>query len=391
MAERYPNDAELLALTEDVPTGVPYIPTGATPYHLLYRRMLHRLLRATERANDLRVYQDGDLSVGVRAGRCFVMDDVVVFNGAQQVELDASTTTWLWLDAQGQVQSSGEGLPSDRGTFISLARVITSASTIDSITDLRGEAMLASPSPSTLGLTATADEINRALDGASSDVTAGALNFLCAGPTSPADIFHRHEQMYNDVAGEAAFRLINPNSSEQANVALRFSLTAHTSGDTRIELDRETGWLRQRQFEGPSYYLLGAVHEQYRHAGELIADDTDELVGVASITGEVVDVVLSLGKNLQSDDDDDTCLARVKVNDIELCDTNPALRVIDGAGMRSTAQGHGIAATIKGDGTQMVQRGDVITLDLLRTVNGTVAQQAEDVVVLIVIRALGPA
>src|SRR5690554_4821562 len=114
-AERYPSDAALLALTEDETTGVPYIPTGATPYHLLYRRMLHRLLRATERANDLRVYQSGDLSVGVRAGRCFVADDAVTFAGAEHIALDANGTTWLWLDEQGAVQTSNEGLPSDRG------------------------------------------------------------------------------------------------------------------------------------------------------------------------------------------------------------------------------------------------------------------------------------
>ncbi len=65
MSERYPSDATLLALSQDDATGVEYIPTGRSPYYLEFRKMLYRLLRATERANDLRVHQDGDLTAGV--------------------------------------------------------------------------------------------------------------------------------------------------------------------------------------------------------------------------------------------------------------------------------------------------------------------------------------
>ncbi|MEX1017513.1 MAG: hypothetical protein WDZ31_12290 [Phycisphaeraceae bacterium] len=390
MNERYPDDASLLALTQDETTGVPYIPTGASPYHLLFRRMLHRLLRASERANDLRVYQDGDLSVGVRPGRCFVADQAVTFEGAQAITLDASATTWLWLDDQGDVQTSDAGLPANRGTFIPLARVDTGAATIESVTDLRGEAMLASVSAGALGITATADEINQALDGIDATVTAMALNFLCDGPSSTADALHRHLQTYQSVDGEAAFRIINASSSEQASVALRLSLPSHTAGDTRLELDADTGWLRQRQATGPSYYLLGTVHEQYRHAGTLAASATGRLLGVAPIAGEVIDVVLSVGDNLQTDDNDDNLRARVKVNGVDLCTSDPTITVADGAGFRSTAQGAGDSAVLKDDGTQMVACGDLLTLDLLRTADGSVSAEASDVVVLLVIRALGP-
>ena len=59
MAEIYPSDAELNALLEDAETGVEYIPSGTTPYYVHFRKLLYRLLLATKRANDLRVYKEG--------------------------------------------------------------------------------------------------------------------------------------------------------------------------------------------------------------------------------------------------------------------------------------------------------------------------------------------
>lgn len=391
MDERHPDDATLLALTQDEATGVPYIPTGASPYHLLFRRMLHRLLRAAERANDLRVYQVDDLSVSVRPGRCFVASQPVAFDGEASIPVDPDATTWLWLDEQGQVQADHAALPEDRGTFIPLAKIIAGPTAIESITDLRGEAMLSAASAATMGITASADEINRALDGASEDVTAIALSFLCAGPTSTVDALHRHEQMLIDTDAEAGFRLINPNSGDQAAVALRFALPGHFSGDTRLEMDRDTGWLRQRRPNGPAYYLLGVVHVQRQHEGQLTTDQVGKLIGAAPLAGEVVDVALSLGANLETNDNDDHIRARVKVNGDELCTLDPSISVADGPGFRSTAQSDGAAAIVKDDGTQMLTAGDVLSLDLLRTANGTVTSEASDVVVLVTLRPLGPA
>jgi hypothetical protein len=79
MSERYPDDAALLALESDAATGVEYIPTGRSPYYLEFRKLVQRLLLAAERANDLRVYQDGDLSIGVRPGRCLIQNAAVTF------------------------------------------------------------------------------------------------------------------------------------------------------------------------------------------------------------------------------------------------------------------------------------------------------------------------
>ena len=64
MSEVYPSDNELLNLLTDNETGVEYIATGQSPYYLQFRRMLYRLLQATRRANDLRVYNEGGLDIG---------------------------------------------------------------------------------------------------------------------------------------------------------------------------------------------------------------------------------------------------------------------------------------------------------------------------------------
>ena len=69
MAEVYPSDSELLDLLADSETGVEYIPTGTAPYYLHFRKLLYRLLLATKRANDFRVYDEGGLSVGIKPGR----------------------------------------------------------------------------------------------------------------------------------------------------------------------------------------------------------------------------------------------------------------------------------------------------------------------------------
>ena len=165
MPELHPDDATLLALASDPATGVEYIPTGASPYYLAFRRMLHRLLRATERANDLRVYRVGELSVGVRPGRCVINAAPIDFAGAEPVAIPAGGETWLYLDAQGSLRTEASGFPTDRATFVPLARVVADSGAITEIEDRRGEAFLQTTGTSQLGLTATAEEINRALDG----------------------------------------------------------------------------------------------------------------------------------------------------------------------------------------------------------------------------------
>jgi len=82
MAEVYPSDNELLNLQSEGETGVEYIPTGTAPYYLHFRRLLHRLLLATRRANDLRVYDEGGLDIGVKPGKFWLGTNLIGFAGS---------------------------------------------------------------------------------------------------------------------------------------------------------------------------------------------------------------------------------------------------------------------------------------------------------------------
>ena len=388
MVERYPDDAVLLAIEADGATGVEYIPTGKTPYHLEFRRMLQRLLLAAQRANDLRVFQDGELTLGVRAGRCFVGGAARVFDGAQAVDVPLNTTTFLWLDGEAALQS-GESLPADRTQFIPLAQVTTDGSTITSLTDLRGEAFLYSPALASLGLTATPEEINRALAGAAESVTAGALGRLTGGGGSTADSDHRHLQSAQDVAGQAYFSIVNISADPAANIVLAWSLPNRLLDAPTLAPNLANGFLQQA-YDGVSFNLVGAVHAQFTHESALTASLTGKLLGGAPVSGRIVDVILSVGGNIASSNGADGVSATVKKNGVIVTTTSPAITAADGAGFRSTDRGDGTAAVMKSDGSELVERGDVLTVDLTRTASGTVSSEATDVVVLAVIRVDRP-
>lgn len=388
MAERYPDDAALLALVEDEATGVAYIETGKTPYHLEFRRMLQRLLLAGSRANDLRVYQDGDLTIGVRGGRCFMDGAAVAFAGAVGIAISPGGTTYVWIDDAGTIQTGGDW-PTDRTQFIALAEVIADSSLITSLTDRRGEAFLYNPTVESLGLTATTLEINRALAGAGVTVTAGALDRLTGGASSNADVDHRHLQSAQDVAGDAFFSLVNVSADVSAAMMLAWSLPNRLIDATTLGPNVSTGYLEQ-SFDGETFSLVGSVHAQFVHEGALGASVTGKAMGVTPVTGRVVDVVLSVGSNIVSSTGADGISATVKKNGVAVTTTSPAITATDGGGFRSTDQGDGSSAAMKSDGSELTQRGDVLTVDLTRAAAGTVSSEAMDVVVLVVIRADQP-
>jgi len=389
MAERYPEDAALLALTQDAQTGVEYIPTGKSPYHLEFRKLLQRTLLACERANDLRVYQEGDLTIGVRPGRCLIQDNAIDFAGQEGVAVDDSSTTHVWLDDAGQLQTGESGLPADRTTFLPLAQVVADATAITSINDLRGEGFLLVPTLALLGLTATADEVNQALDGINATVDAWALNVLTGGPTSTADSEHRHLSVWQDADSEVLFSLYNNNAGSNANVGLHMGLPSVLNDGVILSQDRGHGFLKQR-YEGTTYFLVGTVHAQFVHEGDLLASLAGKLIGVVPIDGTVSAVVMSVGTNIESDTSTDGVSATVKVNGTAVASTDPSISDADAAGFRSTAQGDGVAAVIKTDGTQDVLRGDVLTVDITRSVAGAVTVEPADAVVLVVIRVNRP-
>ena len=82
MAEVYPADNELLSIESESETGVEYIATGQSPYYLQFRKLLYRLLLCTKRANDLRVYDEGGLNVGIKSGKFWFGTELVSYGGS---------------------------------------------------------------------------------------------------------------------------------------------------------------------------------------------------------------------------------------------------------------------------------------------------------------------
>jgi hypothetical protein len=140
MGEAYPSDSELLNLQSDAETGVEYIPTGTAPYYLHFRKLLHRLLLATCRANDLRVYDEGGLDIGVKPGKFWLGTDLVEYTGSTGNTLaDNETSIYVYLDGQGNlVTDEYSGFPTmAQAAHVRLAIVSTSGGDIVGVTDCR--------------------------------------------------------------------------------------------------------------------------------------------------------------------------------------------------------------------------------------------------------------
>lgn len=389
MSELYPDDATLLALETDDETGVEYIPTGRSPYYLEFRKLIHRLLESTRRANDLRVYADGALSVGVRPGRCVIASTTVAFAGSTGLSVDDETTTFVWLDVNGDVVSDSASFPTDRTAYIPLAEITTASGAITQIDDRRSEAFLIAPDTGVLGFTASASEINQALDGIGTNVDAAALNDLTGGPTTTADAHHRHLQTLTSADAETEFRLVNDDAGTSANIALRFDLSGKLPGSVDLLPDPTRAFLRQR-YLGDTYALVGTVHLQHTHAGELATSATDQLIGIVPADGVIDDIVLSVDANIESTVGTDGITATIKAAGVAVATTDPAVISADGSGARSTAAGDGQAAVVRNDGAEIVTRGSVVTMNLTRTASGSVSQEATDIVVMVVVRPDGP-
>ncbi len=140
MAEVYPSDNELLNIQLDSETGVEYIATGTAPYYLHFRKLLYRLLLALRRANDLRVYDEGGLDIGVKAGKFWLGTELVSFPGSSGNTLaDDKASIYVYLNsASNLITNEYSGFPDMVTTpHIRLAIVSTSGGDIDSITDCR--------------------------------------------------------------------------------------------------------------------------------------------------------------------------------------------------------------------------------------------------------------
>jgi len=148
MAEVYPSDSELLSLQSDAETGVEYIPTGTAPYYLQFRKLLYRLLLASRRSNDLRVYDEGGLDVGVKPGKFWLGTQLISYAGSSGNTLaDDKTDIYIYLDSSGSlVTNEYSGFPSMASTpHVRLAQITTSGGNIDSLTDCRAGHNIAMP------------------------------------------------------------------------------------------------------------------------------------------------------------------------------------------------------------------------------------------------------
>lgn len=145
--EVYPSDNELLNLVSDGDTGVEYIATGQSPYYLQFRKMLYRLLLSTKLANGLRVYDQGGLYIGIKAGGFWAGNDYVEYAGGFYCLADDKESVYVYIDSAGNVvtdEYSGFADMNVQG-HIRLAKVSTSSGDIVSIEDCRGGHNLSIP------------------------------------------------------------------------------------------------------------------------------------------------------------------------------------------------------------------------------------------------------
>ena len=140
MAEVYPSDNALLNIQSDGETGVEYISTGTAPYYVQFRKLLYRLLLAAKRANDLRVYDEGGLDIGVKSGKFWLGTELISYAGSSGNTLaDDKQNIYVYLDLAGNLVTNEYNSFPDMATtpHIRLAVVTTSGGDIESITDSR--------------------------------------------------------------------------------------------------------------------------------------------------------------------------------------------------------------------------------------------------------------
>jgi len=155
MAETYPDDADLNALsgTSEAIQEVYYPAIAEKPHYLAMYKTLSRLLSVALRAGDLRVYKDGDLTFGVRAGRFNDGDTARSYAGSTENALTDDATNYIYLAADGTLTVNTTGYPDPSATpHVPLATIETADGAFDlaDITDHRGRAFLAvleGPSP----------------------------------------------------------------------------------------------------------------------------------------------------------------------------------------------------------------------------------------------------
>jgi hypothetical protein len=98
------------------------------------------LLLASRRANDLRVYDEGGLDIGVKPGKFWVGTQLISYDGSSGNTLaDDKQNIYVYIDSSGSlVTNEYSAFPNMTTTaHVRLAQVTTSGGDIDSITDCR--------------------------------------------------------------------------------------------------------------------------------------------------------------------------------------------------------------------------------------------------------------
>jgi hypothetical protein len=110
--------------------------------------MLYRLLLAARRTNDLRVFDEGGLDIGVKAGSFYAGTQLVSYPGSSgNLLADDKAAIYVYLDADGNlVTDEYSGFPDmAEAAHVRLAVVTTADGDITSIVDCRGEHLFAIP------------------------------------------------------------------------------------------------------------------------------------------------------------------------------------------------------------------------------------------------------
>ncbi len=191
MAELYPSDSELSALSATVDAGgLPHMTIAQSPFYIHRLKLENWLARAlASNSNALRVYKDGDLTFGVRAGKFLDGDTVRNYAGASEQALTNNQTNYIYVIADGTLTVNTTGFPTPSTTpHIPLATILTATGEYDhdDVTDYRGRAFLSLCS----GLTAS--DIAEALTFfAATDISGAEAETLT--DTSNADALHVHD------------------------------------------------------------------------------------------------------------------------------------------------------------------------------------------------------
>jgi len=141
MSETYENSSfyEALSGTTDNELGIPFITKGTgLDWYATYMKMLYTLRNSFFPAGQLRVYKDGDLTVGVYAGKWLNGNAEVSYSGSSSNALTDNATNYVYLTADGTLTINATGYPDPIITsHIRLARVVTSSGAITNIYDDR--------------------------------------------------------------------------------------------------------------------------------------------------------------------------------------------------------------------------------------------------------------